>query len=64
MGDSVILTKPPEENKKIEGRTFVFCFVLFFSFSQDCFGNLRSFVVPYKFRIICSNSGKNVMSVL
>ena len=38
------------------------CFVLFFP--QDCFGNSGSFMVPFKFWIICSRSVKNVMGIL
>ena len=35
----------------------------FVLFTQNCFGNLRSSVAPYGFRIICSSSVKNVMDI-
>ena len=35
-----------------------------FLFLQNCFGNSGSFMVPYKFRMICSSSMKNVMDDL
>ena len=34
------------------------CFVLF---PWDCFYNLGSLVIPYKFRIVCSSSMKTVL---
>ena len=37
---------------------------LFFFLPEDCFGNSGSFIVPYKFWIVCSRSVKNVMGNL
>ena len=31
---------------------------------QDCFGYSGSFLVPYKFRIVCSSSVKNASVIL
>ena len=32
--------------------------------SQDCFGNLESFVFPYRLQIICSSSVKTAIGIL
>ena len=42
-------------------KSFASCLVFV---PQDCFGNSGSFVVPYKFLIVCSSSMKNVMGNL